>query len=102
DDNALVHIDGFGSCRDRDAVHFPIPVNLPASLEFSAASGEPEFRGDVRIDKSLEHLGHRLADEHASLCDRHTLELEILHTEFRTVSMTYRLRWRRPYRKSSM
>src|SRR5437867_1445999 len=100
-DNALVQFDGFGSYWDRDAVHFPIPLNLPASLELSAAPGEPEFRGDVRIDKSLEHLVHRLADKHSGLCDRHSLELEILHTEFRTVSMTYRLRWRRPYRKSS-
>jgi len=81
DDNALVRFDGFHSHRGGDAVHFPFPLNLLASLEPSAAFGEPEFRGDVRIDKGLEYFGDRLANKHSSVCNRHLLELEIVHSD---------------------
>ncbi len=81
DDNALVRFDGFHSHRGGDAVHFPFPLNPLASLEPSAAFGEPEFRGDVRIDKGLEYFGDRLANKHSSVCNRHLLELEIVHSD---------------------
>src|SRR4029453_11050210 len=65
DENALVRFDGFRSYGNREPVHFPLPLTLLASLEPAAAFGEPEFRGDIRIDKGLEHIGHRLANENS-------------------------------------
>jgi len=56
-------------------------LNLLASLEPSAAFDEPEFRGDVRIDKGLEYFGDRLANKHSSVCNRHLFELEIVHSD---------------------
>src|SRR5262249_42122642 len=75
DENALVGFDGFCSCGNRNAVHLPLPLNLLASLEPAAAFGEPEFRGDVRVDKGLEHIGDRLANEHSGLCNGHLFEV---------------------------
>src|SRR4029453_15205984 len=74
-ENAPVRFDGFRSDGVRDAVTFPFPLNLPASLEPAAAFGEPEFRGDVRVDKGLEHIGDRLANEHSGLCNGHLFEV---------------------------
>jgi hypothetical protein len=75
DENAPVRFDGFRSYGSRDAVHFPLPLNLLASLQPTAAFGEPEFRGDVRVDKGLEHIGDRLANEHSGLCNGHLFEV---------------------------
>jgi hypothetical protein len=48
-------------------------LNLLASFEPSAAFGEPEFRGDVRVDKGLEHIGNRPADKQSGFRNRHFL-----------------------------
>ena len=75
DENALVPFDGFRCYGNRDAVHFPLPLKLLATLEPAAAFGEPEFRGDGRVDKGLEHIGDRLANEHSGLCNGHLFEV---------------------------
>jgi hypothetical protein len=48
-------------------------LNLLASFEPSAAFGEPEFRGDVRVDKGLKDIGNTLADKHSGFRSRHFL-----------------------------
>jgi hypothetical protein len=58
---------------------FPVPLDLLANVEPSAAAGEPEFRGDVRVHEGLEHIGHRLADEHSGPGHRYLRELEMVH-----------------------
>src|SRR5687768_15209911 len=64
-DNTLVRFDGLHSHRNRDVVHFPLPLSLFSILEPSAAFGEPKFRGDIGVHKGLEYLGDRLTNQHS-------------------------------------
>src|SRR5215218_5051173 len=83
-DDAGVGFDDFDSHGNRDAVHLPLPLNLPASLEASGASGEPELRGDFRVHERVEDDRDGPANEHAGSCNRYLRQLEIVHVVYST------------------
>src|SRR5688572_22652200 len=64
-------------------------VILASCLESSAASGEPELRGDLRIHEGLEHIGGGTADEHPRLHDRRLGQSQVVHAgSYRRCSMS--------------
>src|SRR5690606_12066928 len=64
DENALVRLDGPDADIRRNAVHLPGPVNSLARLQLAARPGKPKARRHRWVNKGLEHLLDRPADEH--------------------------------------
>lgn len=56
DGNSSIGIDSLDIDLLGNSEHLPFPTNFLSSLESIAVFTEPEFCGDVRVDKGLEYF----------------------------------------------